>query len=63
MKDEEKIYVKDIVREAMDMFEHAYGDRLRKVEQKVFNGFGLRINILFAICMAILAGIIKLAFF
>ena len=63
MKEEEKAYIKEIVREVMDSFVQEYDSRLRKVEQKVFNGFGLKINILYAICLAILTGVIKLAFF
>jgi len=61
MKEEERAYIKEIVREVMAEFKHE--SRLKKVEQKVFNGFGLKINVLYAICMAILAGVIKLAFF
>ena len=61
MKEEERAYIKEIVREVIVELDHE--NRLRKIERRVLNGFGLKINILYMICMAILAGIVKLAFF
>lgn len=61
MKEEERAYIKEIVREVITELNHE--KRIQEIERRVFNGFGLKINILYAICMAILAGIVKLAFF
>jgi len=61
MKEEEKSYIKEIVREVIKDLN--LEERMQKVERKVFNGFSIRINILYALCTAILAGVIKLAFF
>ncbi|MHA1225253.1 MAG: hypothetical protein ACTSR2_01315 [Candidatus Hodarchaeales archaeon] len=37
--------------------------RIRKIEQKVFNGFGAKITILFGLYTVIIALLVKLAFF
>ena len=59
-----KLYVKEIVEEAMENLPcKDNDDRVRKVEQKVFNGYGSNIKILYGLYTVVIGLLIQLAFF
>ena len=69
MKEYQKSYIELIARKVGDeiyqKLEEKHYDhekRLSKIEKKVFNGFSVKINVLFGLYSVIIALLIKLAF-
>ena len=60
----EKAYIKEIAREVVSELPcKVHGERLRKCEQKLFNGINTKINILFAIYSVVIAWMVIDFFF
>ena len=61
-----KLYVKEIVEEAISNVSRVCGERdtrIRNIENKVFNGYGSNIKILYGLYTIVIGLLIKLAFF
>lgn len=59
MTDQEKAYIREIVRETIQELPcNKNDDRIGKIEQKVFNGFGTQISLQWAIIAGIFLTVI-----
>ena len=64
MTSEEKAYIHEVVREVIrELPCEAREERIQKVERKIFNGFGTKINILFVLYTVFLGLAVKQVFF
>ena len=66
LDNETKLYVKEIVEEAIEDISVVCAvrdKRIRAVENKVFNGYGASIKILFALHTVVIGLLIKAVFF
>lgn len=59
-----KLYIKEVIEETIENLPCKNRDnRIRKVEQKVFNGYGTSIKILYGVYALIVGLLVKTAFF
>lgn len=62
--EKERAYIREIVREVIaELPCEKHAKRLGKIEIKVFNGFTLKINILYGLYVVIIGLLVRIAFF